>query len=226
MKESIPMKIKRSQINFAPYNPKRHTEQAVKQQQRNFKRVGYLGGIVWNRTTGNIVSGHKRIMAMDMEYKYNGNPETDYPVRVEMVEMDEKQEKEQNIFMDAKSTNTEQDYFLVASLLPDIDYENAGITTSEYENMILLNTPEDNYDITTITVEDIAESKKPETKEAIKEKKRIQAEIAQKRHQDQEAYVTLSFSSYEEKGIFCEMFGYNPDTTKYIKGEEFLSKLE
>jgi hypothetical protein len=226
IKESVPAKIKRTQINFAPYNPKRHTEQAVKQQQKNFRRVGYLGGIVWNKTTGNIVSGHKRIMAMDMEYKYDGKPETDYDVRVEMVEMDEKTEKEQNIFMDAKSTNTEQDYYLISSLLPDIDYKNAGLTASEYENMISLNIPEDSYNISTISIEDIAGLKNPETKEAIKEKKQIQKEIAQKRHQDLEAYITLSFSSYEEKGAFCEMFGYNPDTTKYIKGEEFLSRIE
>jgi hypothetical protein len=226
IKESLPMKIKRTQINFAPYNPKRHTEQAVKQQQKNFRRVGYLGGIVWNKTTGNIVSGHKRIMAMDIEYKYNGKPETDYDVRVEMVEMDEKTEKEQNIFMDAKSTNTEQDYYLISSLLPEIDYKNAGLTTSEYENMVSLSISEDNYDIPTLTIEDIAELKTPETKEAIREKKQIQKEIAQKRHQDLEAYITLSFSSHEEKGAFCELFGYNPDTTKYIKGEEFLSRME
>lgn len=38
--------------------------------------------------------GHRRIKAMDLHYKYNGTPGTDYDVKVEVVNLDDKAEKE------------------------------------------------------------------------------------------------------------------------------------
>jgi len=69
IKESKTIVIKRSQIKFAPYNPKKHSEEDIKQQVKNFKVMGFLGGVVWNKRTGNLVSGHKRVMAMDKVFK-------------------------------------------------------------------------------------------------------------------------------------------------------------
>ena len=40
--------IKRSQLHGHKMNPKRHADEKVKQQAKNLKKVGYLGGIVWN----------------------------------------------------------------------------------------------------------------------------------------------------------------------------------
>src|ERR1035437_1782485 len=132
--------IKRSQIHFAAYNPKRHTEDGIKTQLKNFKTIGFLGGIVWNETTGNLVAGHKRIMAMDLFYGNTEETPVDYDVKVEKVKLDLKAEKEQNIFMDARSTNTQQDYDLLALILPDIDYKLAGLTADEL-NLISIESP-------------------------------------------------------------------------------------
>ena len=44
--------IKRSQINLNPCNPKVHTDADIKQQKANIKKVGLIGGIQWNETTG------------------------------------------------------------------------------------------------------------------------------------------------------------------------------
>ena len=81
--------VKRSEIKKNPITPKRHKEDRIKQQAKNLKKVGYLGGIVWNETTGNLIDGHRRISAMDLYYGYDGTPETDYEVKVEVVHMDE-----------------------------------------------------------------------------------------------------------------------------------------
>lgn len=86
--------IQRSDINFANYNPRKITQEARKNLKANLKRVGLLGGIVWNEVTGNLVSGHQRISVIDEVNKYNPDTRTnDYLIRVEVVHMDEKTEK-------------------------------------------------------------------------------------------------------------------------------------
>lgn len=125
IKQSETIEIKRSQINLNPFNPKRHTDKKVQEQKKNLQRVGFLGGITWNQLTGNLIDGHRRIKAMDLYYGYDGTPATDYSVKVESVEFDEKQEKEQMTYM--ALSNTKADYQLIAEYLPGIDYSAAGI---------------------------------------------------------------------------------------------------
>lgn len=223
IKTSETVIIRRSQIHFAAYNPKRHSDEGIKQQLRNFKNVGFLGGIVWNETTGNLVAGHKRIMSWDIFYKYDGTAKTDYDVKVEKVKLTEKQEKEQNIFMDARSTNTDQDYDLLALLLPDIDYKLAGLSADEL-NLISIEVPvmdihreEIQGDFKDLSKE--FEQKKADVKEA---KAKIKNEVAENQG---ETYVSLSFDSYENKCEFMERFGFTNDL-RFIKGESFSDMIE
>src|SRR5690606_33006531 len=101
-------------------NPK-----VINELKRNFKKVGFLGAIVWNETTGNLVGGHKRVEALDLINGYDG--ENDYEIKVEKVALDDKTEKEQNIFLNNKRVQGETDYEMLAKLLPDIEKENAGL---------------------------------------------------------------------------------------------------
>lgn len=120
--------IQRSQINFANYNPRKISPEARKKLKANLKRVGILGGIVWNKVTGNLVSGHQRVSVIDEVNKYN--PETnenDYLIRVEMVQMDEKTEKEQNVFMNNRNVQGDFDSDMLKDLLDGIDYNLAGL---------------------------------------------------------------------------------------------------
>ena len=118
--------IKRSEINFVNYNPRKISDEAKKQLKANLKRIGLLGGVVWNKTTGNLVSGHQRVSVMDEVNRYESG-ENDYELRVEVVEMDEKTEKEQNIFMNNRSVQGEFDTDMLENMLSDIDYANAGL---------------------------------------------------------------------------------------------------
>ena len=92
-------------------------------QRKNIKSFGYLGGIVWNQRTGNLIDGHRRVKALDLLNKYDGT--NDYPVKVEVVDFDEKAEKEQMTYMALGSTRP--DYQMIADYLPDIDTNLAGI---------------------------------------------------------------------------------------------------
>lgn len=80
LKQSETITIKRSKINFAAYNPRKKDKKVVEALKKNFKKVGFLGGIQWNSITGNLIGGHKRTEALDLIYDYDGTPEKDYDV--------------------------------------------------------------------------------------------------------------------------------------------------
>lgn len=139
MKEGSETKvIKRSQINLNPCNPKLHTESDIKLQKANIRKVGLLGGIQWNENTGNLIDGHKRVMSCDLIQGYDGTPDTDYDIKVEAVDFDQKTEKEQLLFM-AKSQDP-IDFNVVASKfdLDEIDLKKAGFSEDESEQIRLL----------------------------------------------------------------------------------------
>ena len=128
LKQSETRIIKRSQMNLNPINPKRHSDEKVKLQKKKLQKVGFLGGIVWNEVTGNLVSGHQRISVIDEVNKYNPDTRTnDYLIRVEVVHMDEKTEKEQNIFMNNRSVQGDFDSDMLKDMLDGIDYSLAGL---------------------------------------------------------------------------------------------------
>ena len=128
LKQSETIVIRRSIINFAAYNPRKKNTKVVAALKANFKKVGFLGGICWNKTTGNLIGGHKRLEAMDLIYNYDGSKEKDYNIKVEQIELDLKTEKEQNIFLNNKNVQGENDFELLAELLPEINIENAALT--------------------------------------------------------------------------------------------------
>lgn len=224
LKQSETRTIKRSQISLNPYNPKRHTEDRIKMQKKNLQKVGYLGGITWNETTGNLIDGHRRIQAMDMYYSYDGTQNTDYSVKVEVVQMSEKQEKEQLTFMAVG--NTKADMELIAKYLPDIDPESAGLN-DEYIAEISAFMP-DVPNVETFTIDDFkplkTTSQNPnseELKSAVKATKQAIKERCEEQARTENAYITLSFTSYNEKAEFCEMMGIDADA-RFAKGEDVL----
>lgn len=129
IKQSVTQDILRSEIVLNPYNPKRHTDRQVKQQVANIKANGYLGGIVWNRTTGNLIDGHRRVQALDIIHKYDGTADTDYTLKVEVVEFDEKTELEQLTYMAVG--NSKADYNLIAQYAAQIDTAAIGLSDEE-----------------------------------------------------------------------------------------------
>ena len=229
--KSETLEINRSQINFAPYNPKKHSKDAIAAQKRNFKKVGFLGGIVWNETTGNLVSGHKRTMAMDDINKYDGTPATDYLIKVEKITIDQTTEKEQNIYMDSASTNTAQDADMLRAIIPDIDWENAGLTEEDLKIIGV----EFAYEDTTNLLDEITEMNEPTIeerafqKEANKQKiieaKKEIRESLDKKMDDGDPFIVLSFDNYAAKVVFMKRFDFDSDQ-KYVKGEILSEMIE
>lgn len=207
--------IKRSQINLNPLNPKRHTEDAIKQQKKNLQKVGFLGGIVWNKRTGNLIDGHRRVYAMDLLYKYDGSKEKDYDIKVEVCELDEKNEKEQLTYMAVG--NTKADYDLIAKYASDIDIYNVGLSDSDIND--ILSFTDTDIDAVTDSIDDLilpptdedkakpVEKTAEEKKQHVKDIKEQVRESSERRQADEEAYIMLSFTNADNKQAFCDLFG-------------------
>ncbi len=235
LKQSETRVIKRFQINLNPINPKRHSDEKVKLQKKNLQKVGFLGGIVWNEKSGNLIDGHRRIKAMDLYYKYDGTPSTDYDVKVEVVNLDDKVEKEQLTYMAVG--NAKPDIDLIAGYISDIDYTDVGLDIGELNDILSINTAipplSDSLDdllssvssFDEIETQPTDEKTYEEKKEHMKAVKQQVRDSAIERQQNEEAYIMLSFSSYEAKEDFCDLLGISTDD-KFAKGEDVLKMIK
>lgn len=239
LKQSETRNIKRSEINLNPVNPKRHTEDAVKLQKKNLQKVGFLGGIVWNERTGNLIDGHRRVKAMDLYYKYDGTPGTDYTLKVETVNLDEKQEKEQLTYMAVG--NTKADIDLIARYAPDIDLSDVGLGADDLAAIgslvgtADLDIPDIGTELFGMGGEDTEAEAEPKPKheekteaekiQHVKEMKRQTEEKAEQQAMDEAAYCTLSFSNYDNYLAFIELVGAR-EGDRFIKGERVLEMIE
>lgn len=223
IKQSETVVIKRSQINFAAYNPRKKNPKVVEALKRNFKKVGFLGGIQWNSKTGNLIGGHKRTEALDLVYNYDGTEQTDYDIKVEKIELTEKQEKEQNVFLNNKRVQGETDYRLMADLINEIDFEEAGLEQVDIDYIETI-VPDFQFASARQIKEDIEDLKTPEQKkEHVKDVKKAVKE-GLKNNTHAESYFVVTFKTYDEKAEFLEGIGINGDDI-YINAERFLKRL-
>lgn len=236
--KSESVELNRSAIHFAEYNPRKLSDESRKTLKRGIKKFGLVGGIVVNKRTGlTVVSGHQRLSVMDELQKF---PDNDYRIRVDVIDVDEKQEKELNILMNNPNAQGSWDYDALARLVPDIDYKDAGLTDADL-NMIgcdfLLQTEEENSLAGALEemMQPVAEQKEAEKAARqleraekvahMKDVKQQVKEQAQETAANMDAYLMLSFDTWEAKADFCERFGYDPNM-KFIKGEQFDSICE
>lgn len=235
LKESKTITIKRSQINLNPINPKRHSADRIKQQKKNLQQVGFLGGIVWNEASGNVIDGHRRILAMDSYYKYDGTAATDYDIKVEATRLTDAMEKQQLTYMAVG--NTKADIDLIANYAAEIDLNNVGLDPSEIKDIVSINSIPDS-DIESISLVDIAGVKPgkeddgadvgmtyEEKKQHMKDVKRKVRDIADSRQDTEEAFITLSFSTSESKEDFCDLVGVSANS-RFVKGETVLGLIQ
>lgn len=232
------MELNRSAIHFADYNPRKLSDESRKTLKRGIKKFGLVGGIVVNKRTGlTVVSGHQRLSVMDELQKF---PDNDYRIRVDVIDVDEKLEKELNILMNNPNAQGSWDYDALARLVPDIDYKDAGLTDADL-NMIgcdfLLQTEEENSLAGALEemMQPVSEQKEAEKAARqleraekvahMKDVKQQVKEQAQETAANMDAYLMLSFDTWEAKAAFCERFGYDP-YTKFIKGEVFSDQVE
>jgi len=223
----------RSEINFATYNPRKINDESAATLKRGIKKHGLLGELVVNKTTGNtLVSGHQRITQLDKLEKYNPDThENDYKVRVNLIEVDGKSEKEIVVLMNNPNAQGDWDYDKLRQIVPDIDYKDAGLTDADL-SMIGINYVDSGISpmmaiddmITPMMFEPIEPDMDNRTQH-VKDIKKQQMENALAFQDKMEAYITLSFSSGDKKRAFCGMMEIG-EYDKYADGDKLLKLLE
>lgn len=226
--------ILRSEIIPAGYNPRVISKEARAALKKSIKINGVLGGMVWNEYTSNLVSGHQKLSILD---ELNGyDPETkenDYLLKVEVIQVDDKKEKELNIFFNNPSAQGEWDYDKLKELLPDIDYKGAGLTDEDlsmigFDCNIASEAEEelgDAFNVLMNPIQQQAEIDREAKKAEMQAKKANVVSEAGDKAADLNAYVIINFESYKNKSAFMLRFGY-PAMEKFIKGEDFENKIE
>jgi len=108
-------------------------EGAKKKLRGNLKKVGLLQPIIVNKRSMNIVAGHQRIDQLDSLERGK-----DYQLDVAFIDVDEKTEKEQNVFLNNELAAGTFDLEKLDKLLrlPDISFENAGFEKFELETIL------------------------------------------------------------------------------------------
>lgn len=236
------VELNRSAIHLASYNPRVITEEGKKALKRIIKRYGLVGGIVVNKRTGlTVVSGHQRITVMDELQKYDRKTkENDYKLRVDVIDVDEKTEKELNIAMNNPNAQGMWDNVKLREMIPDIDYKDVGLNEADLSLLgldYMFKTEEEN-DLANslgelmqpVDEEHEAEIAQRQAERAakvahMKEVKAQVREAAEKSAGNMDAYVMLSFDNMENKNRFLQRFGYMTDS-KFIKGEDFDMRCE
>lgn len=232
--KSESLEVQRSEIHLADYNPRTISDEARKSIKRGIKKYGLLGGLIVNKGTGmTLVSGHQRLSVMDELNKF---PENDYTIRIDVIDVDEKQEKELNILLNNPNAQGQWDFDALRKLIPDIDYKDAGLTEEDL-NLIgvdfMLQTEEENsladsLEELMLPVQEKKEIEKAVKKEKKEHMKQVKAEVkkaAEEKAKDLDAYVMLSFDTFEAKRNFMERFGYD-QYEKFLKGEVFSNQIE
>jgi hypothetical protein len=105
------VKIHRSEVKNAPYNPRTISDEARKKIKKNIKERGLMSPPIWNIRTGNLVGGHQRMSMMDA---LEGTK--DYHLRVAKVDIDEVTEREQNVFLNNPEAQGDFDLSALAEM--------------------------------------------------------------------------------------------------------------
>ena len=119
-------KIEISKLNPAKYNPRKNLKPGdteYEKLKRSMSEFGYVEPIVWNKRTGNIISGHQRYKILkDLNYK---------DAECVVVDLDDKREKALNIAMN--KINGEFDIPLLTDLLRDLSVNDFDVSLTGFD---------------------------------------------------------------------------------------------
>ncbi len=176
-------RISRKQIKNAPYTPRQIDDHARKKLAGNIEKKGLLDTLVWNKRTGNLVSGHQRLSILDQRAAKKNL--SNYLLDVAMVDLSEPEEKEQNIFFNNPSTQGTYEVDGLGKMLADgdVDYKKAGFDDMDLQ-LIFEDTE---YAVTMFDTDEAPASVQDDLKQ-LEEIQRMKRERKEHRERDQDAH--------------------------------------
>lgn len=187
--------IHRSKIKNAPYNPRFIDDDARKRLKKGLKTYGLVSTLVWNKRTGNLVSGHQRLSIMD-ELENSD----DYELSVSVVDIDLKEEMELNVQMNNASMMGDFDIDGLAMMADEgADINAMGFSDSDIDIMFgdspLVELYEDNQSAS-------------EAKDTLKDIKKDRSEMMEKKKEDNSAsyyFMVICENADEREELFSKM---------------------
>jgi len=216
-------RLHRRQIKTAPYNPRQIDDHARKKLRENLKAMGLLDALVFNKRTGNLVSGHQRLGILDALSKTGD----DYYLDFAVVDLDAKDEKQQNVFFNNPSAQGTYDPDAIGKMIADgdIEYKAAGFDNMDVQ--LLLEGTE--YEVTMFDDESAPRSVQDDL-DQLEEIQRMKRERKAHRERDQKAndpefYSVVVFPDRDSQGRFMERVGMSRDD-RYVDGVRLHTSLE
>lgn len=193
-------RVNRSDITGAEYNPRKISKENEKRLKKALKENGLVVPILVNKRTGNVVSGHQRLKAIDaLERTKN------YALDVAVIDVDEQQEAKLNVQMNNQSMMGDYDIDALSELMADFDLQIDELGFSEMDAQMLVDDFEDDStDAETREIDELTTEQVEEEKNRIAEiksqKKKMREE--NKNRNDVDYYATLIFPNAESKRQF------------------------
>ncbi len=216
-------RIHRNQIKNAPYNPRQIDDHARKKLEGNLKKKGLLQSLVWNKLTGNLVSGHQRLSILDDLSKTG----SDYTLDMDVVNLSEKDEKEQNLFFNNPSAQGTYDVDKLGKMIVEdsVDYKASGFDDMDLQ----MHFEGTEYEVTMFD-EDKAPKSVQDDLDQLEEIQRMKRERKAHRERDREAndpefYAVVVFPNRDAQGQFMERVGMSRND-RYVDGVRLHTSLE
>lgn len=122
-----------------PKNPRKITDKKLKALKKSLEEFGDLGGIVFNRRTGNLLGGHQRIacfksgtIVYDSMNRNMGHVVTDDGIMLSYREVDWDEKKEIAANIAANKGAGEWDNNGLRNLMLDLDAQNFDLSLTMY----------------------------------------------------------------------------------------------
>jgi hypothetical protein len=199
----------RERINAAVYNPRMITENARKKLDKRISTMGLVMPLVVNRRTRNLVAGHQRLDILDK--KARGK---EYELDLAVIDVDERTEKELNVFLNNPGGMGEWDLDKLAALNLDeaISFDEMGF--DKYDVDMLFDgdsrfsdffTDDEEVKKTGAALEKVKEARK-QSKEKLKERN------------DAQFYFVVVCKDQAEKEVLMKKIGM-PAFEQFVPGD-------
>lgn len=208
------IKIKRSSIAKAAYNPRIISDDAKNRLRKKLKTDGLVMPLVWNEETGCLVGGHQRITLMDEE---NGYPGHDYELTVAKVSVSARKERELNVFLNNVSAMGDWDIPALQELIHDEGFEIDDLGFNLFDADIILGETE--------IFSDSRESQEAKRQLDIIKEERKQADRKFVDDNSADFYTVVVFPSSDEKRKFMKAINA-PEWETYADGIRALAFLQ
>ena len=200
-------RIHRSKLKNAPYNPRKIEPHARKKLKQKIEKVGLVETLVWNKKTGNLVSGHQRLSLLD-ELEKN----EDYEIDIAEVNVSSRVEKELNVFLNNESVQGYWDSEKLEELIKDCEMQFDGMGFDKADLQVLIDSPEISgmFDDAKEPFADEIDKLKE-----IRDKERTDTPAAEL--MDNEHYLVVVFTDRDTTDKFIDAFDLDPDI-RYVDG--------